>query len=130
MIILSIRTDQAESEIALFKDQTLVGKTAWLAHRTLADTINLKIADLLNDNQLGLHDTQAVICYKGPGSFTGLRIGLTVANALASALRIPIIASTGDNWQLSAIGKLLAGENDRIALPEYGAEVRTTQPKK
>jgi tRNA threonylcarbamoyladenosine biosynthesis protein TsaB len=40
-----------------------------------------------------MHDIEGVVCFKGPGSFTGLRIGLTVGNALAYAQNIPVVAS-------------------------------------
>jgi len=66
----------------------------------------------------------------GPGSFTGLRIGMSVANALAYSNTIPIVASSGDNWLASGIDGLLAGKNDKIALPEYGADVHITKPRK
>jgi hypothetical protein len=35
-----------------------------------------------------------------------------------------------ENWQADGIQKLLAGENEKIALPEYGAEANITKQKK
>jgi tRNA threonylcarbamoyladenosine biosynthesis protein TsaB len=130
MIILSIRTDQAESEIALFKGQELLDQIVWQAHRILADTIHKKISTLLSVNQKTLNDVEGIICYVGPGSFTGLRIGLTVGNTFASALNIPITGSSKDDWQTLGIKKLMAGGNDKVVLPQYGAEAKTTKPKK
>jgi tRNA threonylcarbamoyladenosine biosynthesis protein TsaB len=130
MIILSVRTDKPETEIALFKDDNKIGEIIWEAHRTLVETIHLRLKELLSKNSFDWPDIQGIICFKGPGSFTGLRIGLTVANTLAYGLNIPIISSTGAKWQSKAIKQLLAGKNEVITMPEYGREANITLPKK
>ncbi len=130
MLILSIRTDKPESEIGLFEGPTQLDYEVWEAHRQLGTTIHRKIDELLKRQGKTLHDIQGIVCFKGPGSFTGLRIGLTVANAFAYALDIPVVAREDPQWLESGIADLLAGKNDSIALPEYGAEAFTTLPKK
>lgn len=130
MIILTIRTDKPESEIALFDNQDKIDEIIWQAHRTLADTIHLKIKGLLDKNSRDWQDIKGIVCFKGPGSFTGLRIGLTVGNTLAYGLEIPIIGSSGNNWQNNGTKELLAGKNQKIIIPNYGAEVKITKPKK
>lgn len=130
MIFLSLRTDKLEAELALFDDLNKIAEIKWQAHRILADTIHLKIKEILASTKFKLEDIQGIVCLKGPGSFTGLRIGLTVANTIAQSLNIPIVAENGEAWQESAVKKILAGENDKIALPEYGANAKTTKPKK
>lgn len=128
MIILSIRTDKPEAEIGLFNNgQQLVYET-WQAHRQLAETLHQKITGLLNGQGKQLADVQAIVCYKGPGSFTGLRIGLSVANALAYSLGIPIVGIEGENeWLEKGIARLLSGDmGDNAVMPEYGAPVHIT----
>lgn len=130
MFILAIRTDKPEAEIALFNGQTRLADISWQAHRQLAETINNKIEKLLQQAHKTPDDLGGIVCFAGPGSFTGLRIGLSVANALAYALQIPIIAAGGEAWAEDAIRRLQNGEDVRVAVPDYGAPVHITTPKK
>jgi len=129
MLVLTIRTDKPESELGMFEDARQLHYERWQAHRQLAETINKKIEEILKTQSKSRHDIQAIVVFKGPGSFTGLRIGITVANTLADSLRIPIVSANGDDWVQTGISRLLATENERIALPEYGGEPNITQPK-
>lgn len=130
MLILTIRTDKPEAELGLFDDGSKTAYSTWPAHRQLAETIHLKIKELLDSQGLALKNLQGVAVYKGPGSFTGLRIGLSVANTLADSLQIPIAGESGEAWIKQACTRLQKGENERIALPEYGAEPHITKQKK
>lgn len=130
MIILTIRTDKPEAEIGLYHDHGQLAYETWQAHRELGQTIHLKVHELLQSQDKDWKDVEGIVTFQGPGSFTGLRIGLTVANALAYAQNIPIVAVMDENWTNDGIGRLLKGENDKIALPEYGAEANITKPRK
>jgi tRNA threonylcarbamoyladenosine biosynthesis protein TsaB len=130
MIILTIRTDQPESEIGLFENTAQLGYVVWQAHRSLGITIHLKIAEVLAGSDRVLQDVQGVVVFQGPGSFTGLRIGLTVANTLAGALSVPIVGGKNPGWLESGIAALLAGQSDICVMPDYGSEVHITSPTK
>ncbi len=129
MLILTIRTDKPEAELGLFEDESKLAYSTWLAHRQLAETIHLKIRELLESQQRTLEDVQGIIIFEGPGSFTGLRIGVSVANALAYSLHIPIIASKGSAWLEGGRQQLAQGKDVQIVKPEYGALPHITQPK-
>lgn len=129
MIVLTIRTDKPDAEVGLYKDNEQLAYKTWLAHRQLAETLHTTIRDLLESQHISLQDVDGIVCYKGPGSFTGLRIGLTVGNALAYGLDVPIVSETGEGWQRTGIDRLEAAENEPVALPEYGADVHITLPK-
>lgn len=129
MLILTIRTDQPQAEIGLFDDDRELAYATWPAHRQLAETIHLKIQELLQTQKHDLADTQGLIVFQGPGSFTGLRIGISVANALAASLKIPIVGEAGNDWLQTGKQKLRTGHNDQLVAPEYGASPRTTLPK-
>lgn len=131
MLILTIRTDKPEAELGLFSgDKQQLAYETWLAHRELSDTIHKKMDKLLRSQGKRLEDLQGIVCFKGPGSFTGLRIGLTVGNTLAYALGIPIVGTMGDDWRSDGMQKLIAGENETATFPEYGAEAHITVQKK
>lgn len=130
MLVLTIRTDKPEAEIRLFEDQSQLTELVWQAHRELGTTIHRQIQALLASCNKQLSDVDGIVAYEGPGSFTGLRIGLSVANALADGLSKPIVAAGTEDWQQQGIERLLAGQTDTIALPKYGAPVTITVQKK
>jgi tRNA threonylcarbamoyladenosine biosynthesis protein TsaB len=130
MLILTIRTDKPEAEIGLFDNKTKLAYETWQAHRELSDTIHLKIKALLKSQHKTFKDLQGIVCFEGPGSFTGLRIGLTVADSFAYGLAIPIVGTQTEGWIQLGIARLQKGENDHIALPRYGAPVHITKPRK
>jgi len=130
VLILTIRTDRPEAELGLFDDQTKLAYETWYAHRELSITIHQKIEALLQIHGKTWQDLQAVVCFQGPGSFTGLRIGLTVGNALAYSQNIPIVATMNDDWIAHGITRLHAGEQDEVALPHYGADAHITLPRR
>lgn len=131
MIILLIKTDQPLAELYLYNDQQLLASLKWSADRTLAETIHLKLVELLDKRSMKINQLDAVAIYSGPGSFTGLRIGHSVANALAYGLGLPIIGVGGSDWIKQSIGLLVEGSKDNvIAVPQYGAPARITKPRK
>ncbi|CAN5150894.1 hypothetical protein BH09PAT3_BH09PAT3_2130 [soil metagenome] len=129
MIILALRTDKENAEIGLYKDGSELAYETWQAHRELAETIHKKIVEVLMSADIRLHELEGIVAFKGPGSFTGLRIGLTVGNALAYSLKIPVVSEMGEGWQQKGIERLLNDQNEKVAMPEYGALPNITTPK-
>lgn len=130
VIVLTIKTDKEEAEVALFDVQKKLNSVSWHAHRTLAVTLNQQIKKLINKSSISNEQLEGIVVFSGPGSFTGLRIGAAVANALAYSLDIPVVAAAGENWQKDGIEAIEYRQNDKIAIPEYGASPNTTSPKR
>ncbi|HEX8351034.1 MAG TPA: tRNA (adenosine(37)-N6)-threonylcarbamoyltransferase complex dimerization subunit type 1 TsaB [Hymenobacter sp.] len=103
---------------------------AWTAHRQLAETLHRQIDDILAGQGMSLQDVQGIVIYEGPGSFTGLRIGMSVANALGYSYGIPVGGFGGSQWRQDGLRALSSGDSPKIALPEYGSAVFVTAPRK
>jgi len=129
-LVLTIRTDKPEAEIGLFKDNQKIGYQVWTAHRQLAETIHQKIQELLGESESELANLTGIVVFEGHGSFTGLRIGVSVANALAYGLGIPIIGIAGGDWIKNGLEAIDKGRNNHIAIPAYGTPAKTTRPTK
>jgi tRNA threonylcarbamoyladenosine biosynthesis protein TsaB len=130
MIILSFKTDQKTAEIGLFNSAKKLEYAKWEAHRELSATIHKKIEEVLRSQGLSWNDIQGIVFYEGPGSFTGLRIGASVANALAANLNIPIAQASGESWIDNGLKQLFAKSTNKLAVPKYGGPAHTTEPRK
>lgn len=130
MLILTIRTDKPEAEIGLLEDAVSIEYKKWQAHRELSETLLSQIESLLARHQKNWKGLDGIVCFKGPGSFTGLRIGLTVANTLADQLDIPIVGSGDVGWIEAGLMQLREHQSDKLVIPDYGAPVHITQQKK
>ena len=102
----------------------------WQADRELAHGLLRFIDECLAVHSLEIRQLDGLGVLRGPGSFTGLRIGITTLNTIADSEAIPVVGTLGEDWQDAAIRRLQAGENDVIVLPEYGREARITKPRK
>jgi len=129
-MILTIRTDNPEAEVGLYDGQTQISYYVWHADRKLATELLGVIRDELKKQHAAWADITEVIVYKGPGSFTGLRIGITVADSIAYGNHIPIVGTQGNDWIATGTKRLAAGETDTLVLPHYGAEANITISKK
>jgi tRNA threonylcarbamoyladenosine biosynthesis protein TsaB len=102
----------------------------WEAGRQLADGLLRFLRESLATQSKNWTDIDGIIAYRGPGSFTGLRIGLTVLNTIADASSVPIVGQSGDNWVADGQDRLALHENDILVMPLYGREPNITKPRK
>jgi tRNA threonylcarbamoyladenosine biosynthesis protein TsaB len=130
MIIVTIKTDAPQAELRVYDDTTELAIKVWEAHRSLAETIHTQLKTLLEGIDKTLQDVNGVLVYQGPGSFTGLRIGFSVAKTLGFGLAVPVVATQGELWIVDGVRRILASDTHTDALPYYGAPVHITTPKK
>ena len=103
--------DTATSRVvvaAAAPDGTLLGVSTWEAGRTHGAQLLPAIGRLTGEANLRRSRIRGVIVGTGPGAFTGLRVGIATAKALAHELGVPIVGvSTGT--ALLAVARLAAG---------------------
>ena len=94
MRILSVDTSTTAGSIVLSDGERLVGEINVDSEQTHSARLLRGIQILLQSAGLTLSDLDAFAVICGPGSFTGVRIGLTTVKALADSLSKPIISMT------------------------------------
>ena len=92
MIILALETTACVASVALLEDEAVLGVLQCDAEKKHAETVLPAIKQLLAQQQIDLSRIDALAVDVGPGSFTGVRIGVCIANAFAYALQKPVIA--------------------------------------
>lgn len=128
-MILTIRTDKPDAEIGLFDGVNKVAYDTWTAHRKLGETLHLRLEVFLQATGTEWDEITGIVFYEGPGSFTGLRIGASVVNALAYSYDLAVANSSGEDWISQGI-ELLKKGGQSAAVPFYGSEPFTTAPRK
>lgn len=89
---LTIETSTEVCSAALFKNDQLVALKEEGGQYSHAEKLAVFIEALFQESELTPQDLSAVAVSKGPGSYTGLRIGVSMAKGLCFALNIPLIA--------------------------------------
>jgi tRNA threonylcarbamoyladenosine biosynthesis protein TsaB len=91
-LILQIETATASCSVALARDGEVVGVKQINERNMHAGVITLFIDELIAAAGVGYNDLDAIAVSSGPGSYTGLRIGVSTAKGLCFALDKPLIA--------------------------------------
>lgn len=90
MYTLFIDTHDAQISIVLYKEDKVIDKNIKVSSRNHSDFTMPMIKELLVRNNMNVHDLKQIFICNGPGSFTGVRLGVTIAKTLAYTLNIPI----------------------------------------
>ena len=91
--ILNIETATKNCSVALAKDgKTIVCKEIAEEGYSHAERLHVFIEEIIKEAGITLNDLSAIAVSQGPGSYTGLRIGVSAAKGLCYALGIPLIA--------------------------------------
>ncbi len=127
---LLLDTSTADCRLFLYEDAVSLLEDTWHADRELAEKLLGYLEKKMAEVGQSWQDISEIGVFRGPGSFTGLRIGVSVLNTLAHELQVPIVGASGDSWLQTALDRLSKGDDDKIVLPEYGRGANITQPKK
>lgn len=131
-MILFINTSQSETRIALFDNKaSLVAEKVWLSAKNQSEELLLNIDRLIKQQNIKLSEIKKIVTVVGPGSYTGLRVGLSTANALSFAKNVPII-SLKSNFNHSQLHQALSNnylQNKRFIIPIYSRKPKITKQK-
>ncbi|MGI6754765.1 MAG: tRNA (adenosine(37)-N6)-threonylcarbamoyltransferase complex transferase subunit TsaD [Atopobiaceae bacterium] len=108
-LALDTSTDQLACAVVSCRgdETTLLSARDHLCRRHANEQLVDTVTSALDEAALGMGDLDAVVVGRGPGSFTGVRIGVATAKGIASALGLPLMgASTLDAvaWRAQAAG--------------------------
>lgn len=124
-------TDQSIVRLALYDAAgSEVGVTVREAPYKHGEVIHDELTKLLSLHSVELRDIQGVLVNPGPGPFSATRTGVSVANAAAWSLDVPVVAvEDGGIGQMIALFEQGAVEKDKIITPVYAEEPKITQRK-
>ena len=88
---LAIDTSTDTASLALVQDSEVLAELTWHCGQNHTVELLSHLAHLLNQTRLNLQSTSCIIVARGPGSFNGLRVGISTAKGLAFSLGIPIV---------------------------------------
>lgn len=91
-LILNIETATTVCSVSVAKDGKLLGTKEQNGDYSHAENLTLFIEEVIKQSGITLKQLDAVAVSKGPGSYTGLRIGVSTAKGLCYALEKPLIA--------------------------------------
>jgi tRNA threonylcarbamoyladenosine biosynthesis protein TsaB len=92
-ILLNLETSSTNCSVCVAKDgEILAMRELNSANYSHAEKLHIFIEEVLMEASLKMEDIEAVAISKGPGSYTGLRIGVSAAKGLCYALGIPLIS--------------------------------------
>lgn len=92
MKILAIDTSTTHSSCSVMEDNNIVGDFSINQSMSHNEILLVMVDEVLKKLNIGIEDIDLFVAVTGPGSFTGIRIGVTVVKALAMALNKPIVA--------------------------------------
>jgi tRNA threonylcarbamoyladenosine biosynthesis protein TsaB len=105
-LILNIDTAVQGASISLAANGTDIDSKQTFETNDSAAWIHVAIRDLLHENDLTVNDLKAIGLSSGPGSYTGLRVGMATAKGLCYALSVPLITVNTLEMMASAAAPL------------------------
>ncbi|MES2591347.1 MAG: tRNA (adenosine(37)-N6)-threonylcarbamoyltransferase complex dimerization subunit type 1 TsaB [Bacteroidota bacterium] len=110
-LILNLETATTVCSVSIARDGVLLALKEQNGDYSHAENLTLFIEDALQQSHISFSDLDAVAVSKGPGSYTGLRIGVSTAKGLCYALNKPLIAvNTLEQLTLGVLESFKAGD--------------------
>lgn len=91
MKVLSISTSSDVCSVALMEDSILIKELNIENQKTHSENLMPLICELLQSTNTTLSEINLIVCDKGPGSFTGIRIGISTVKAISEVYSTPVV---------------------------------------
>lgn len=89
-LLLALDTSTSTASLALFDGDRVLSETTWLAGREHSTRLLIEVEIAFERTGHRVEDLTGLVVAQGPGSFTGVRVALSVAKGIAAALEIPV----------------------------------------
>lgn len=139
-LILGIETSTTVCSVALVQNENILASEKLYLEKSHSKLLTLVIDSLLNHTDFDKSDISAVAVAKGPGSYTGLRIGVSTAKGLCYALDRPLIAIntlqamafelSRYNTGKALLCPMIDARRMEVYTALYGADLAELQPTK
>ena len=90
MVTLLLDSSETMLLVALSQEGKVIDEICYSAWQRQSELMILEIDNILKRNGLTRNDIEGVVCGKGPGSYTGVRISMTIAKTISFALKAPL----------------------------------------
>lgn len=90
-MLLAIDTSTDTASLALLQDSGVLAELTWHCGQNHSTQLLPHLAHLLNQANLSLQSVSGIIVAQGPGSYNGLRVGISTAKGLAFSLGVPLV---------------------------------------
>jgi tRNA threonylcarbamoyladenosine biosynthesis protein TsaB len=110
MITMAVDTSSLRGSIALFNERTLLAAKDWSRMNSHGELLTPSVQELLKQNKLTTKDIGLIAVGVGPGSFTGIRVGVNFARSVAYSLELPV-------FQMNSLQLLASQVTDSQDLP-------------
>ena len=119
MKLLSIDTSSDVCSVALLEDDVLIKELNKTDSKTHSENLMPLVDELFKSSGISLSDINVIACSIGPGSFTGIRIGIASVKAMAEAYNLPVVGVTSletlaYSVQNSNIVSLIDARNNQV----------------
>ena len=115
MKILSIDTSMAICSVAILENNKIIKEMHNYSEKEHSETLMPIIDELFKSTNLTLDDIGLIACSVGPGSFTGIRIGIATVKAFADAKNIPVVG-VNSLEALAYLGIIEKGEGEYVSI--------------
>lgn len=110
MLILAISTSSNTCSVSLLENEECIEELNIINQKTHSENLMPLIDKLFKKTNRLLEDVNLIACDNGPGSFTGIRIGVSTVKAIAEVMQIPVISVSS----LEALSYNVNKENTNI----------------